>query len=185
MSNAIYFGSETNTANSNNTGFHAVGNNNSGGRSATVPNTCLTPDNGGYSYTILDDASRYVNAWQDNNLESSEAECQELALLAKKEVKDAVFSKRKKRYLGIIAKAQAVKGKNFHQTKVIVADSIKKQWDSVQQMFSGMDKIWAGYSIGQQRQQNSFQLTDERRLATIGKLQQQQSKQLSALSSKF
>lgn len=184
MGNSIFFGSE-NTTSSSNVGFHSVGNANSGGRSATIPNTCLTPDNGGYEYVMLDDASRLLSEWEANNLESSEGRCQALAALAKKETKDAMFSKKEKRYLGIIAKAQAIKVKNFHQTKVIVADSIKKQWDSVQKMFGGMDKIWAGYSVGQQRQQNSFQLIDERRLATIGKLQQSQSKQLSALSSKY
>lgn len=177
MNNTIYFGSETSTT-------QAVGNTNSSGRSATVPGSCLTPDNNGYSYVMLDESSKATATWEANKLESSAAEVQQLKTYAKHMVKQAMFAKQKKRYLGIISKAEAVVVDNFCKTKVIVAEGVRKQWDSVNKMFTGMDKVWAGYSVGQHRRQNEFQMIDERRLATISKMQQQHSAQLSALSSK-
>ncbi|MGB3510946.1 MAG: hypothetical protein WBA93_17280 [Microcoleaceae cyanobacterium] len=177
MGNAIYFGSENTTQDS-------VGNVNSVGQTAAVPGSCISPDNNGYSYVMLDESSKATATWEANKLESSAEEIQQLKAYAKHMVKQAMFAKQKKRYLGIISKAEAVVVDNFAKTKVIVAENVRKQWDSVNKMFTGMDKVWAGYSIGQHRRQNDFQMIDERRLATIGKMQQQQSKQLSALSNK-
>ena len=51
-------------------------------------------------------------------------------------------------------------------------------------MFTGMDRLWAGYDVGKHRRQQQFQMIDKQRQTTLGTMQQKHSEQLSALLSK-
>ena len=60
---------------------------------------------------------------------------------------------------------------------------MKKQFDAFNAMFTGMDRLWAGFDVGKTLRQQQFQLIDKQRQTTLGTMQAKHSEQLSARTS--
>jgi hypothetical protein len=104
--------------------------------------------------------------------------------LAKELKNQAAFAGKNYSAIKSIAQSESTIAKFWSKSKLVVAQSVKKQWDSFNQMFTGMDRLWAGYDVGKTRRQQQFQMIDKQRQTTIGAMQQKHSEQLAALSSK-
>ncbi|NEN88469.1 MAG: hypothetical protein F6K48_05830 [Okeania sp. SIO3H1] len=165
-------------------GGSEVGNKNSAGKTAAISPGCITPDSNGYSNIFLEEGSNAVNTWEANGLMSSAEQNTSLKEVAKELKKQATFASQDFNSIKSIVKSEATIAKFWSKSKLIVAQSVKKQWDSFNQMFTGMDRLWAGFDVGKHRRQQQFQMIDQQRQATIGTMQQKHSEQLAALSSK-
>ncbi|NEP85609.1 MAG: hypothetical protein F6K18_01520 [Okeania sp. SIO2C2] len=161
-----------------------VGNKSSGGKTAAITPGCITPDHGGYSHVFLEEGSNAVNTWEANGLMLSEEEVAGNQELAKELKKQAMFASKNFAAIKSITKSESTIAKFWSKSKLIVAQSVKKQWDAFNAMFTGMDRLWAGYDVGKTRRQQQFQLIDKQRQTTLGTMQQKHSEQLAALSSK-
>ncbi|NEQ37015.1 MAG: hypothetical protein F6K40_12320 [Okeania sp. SIO3I5] len=166
-------------------GGSEVGNRKSGGKTATISTGCITPDNGGYSHVFLEEGSNAVNTWEAQGLMLSETDVLGNQELAKEMKKQAAFAGKNYAAIKSMAQSESTIAKFWSKSKLIVAQSVKKQWDSFNQMFSGMDRLWAGYDIGKTRRQQQFQMIDRQRQTTLGTMKKKHSEQLSALSSKI
>lgn len=165
-------------------GGSEVGNKSSGGKTAAIAPGCITPDNGGYSHVFLEEGSNAINTWEAQGLMLSPEQVSGNQELAKELKKQAAFASKNYAAIKSIAQSESTIAKFFAKSKVIVAQSVKKQWEAFNQMFTGMDRLWAGYDVGKHRRQQQFQMIDKQRQLTIGNMQQKHSEQLAALSSK-
>lgn len=165
-------------------GGSEVGNKNSRGKTAPITPGCITPDNGGFSHVFLEEGSNAVNTWEAQGLMLSEADVNGNQELAKEMKKQAAFAGKNYAAIKSIAQSESTIAKFWSKSKLIVAQSVKKQFDAFNAMFTGMDRLWAGYDVGKTRRQQQFQMIDKQRQATLGTMQQKHSEQLSALNSK-
>ncbi len=161
-----------------------VGNKSSGGKTAAITPGCITPDNGGYSHVFLEEGSNAINTWEAQGLMLSEEEVASNQELAKELKKQAAFAGKNYAAIKSMAQSESTIAKFWSKSKLIVAQSVKKQWDAFNSMFTGMDRLWAGYDVGKHRRQQQFQMIDKQRQTTLGTMQQKHSEQLSALLSK-
>ncbi|NET46507.1 hypothetical protein [Okeania sp. SIO2B3] len=165
-------------------GGSEVGNKNSAGKTAAISPGCITPENSGYSHIFLEEGSNAISTWEANGLMSSEQEVASNQELAKELKKQAAFAGKNYAAIKSMAQSESTIAKFWSKSKLIIAQSVKKQWDAFNAMFTGMDRLWAGYDVGKHRRQQQFQMIDQQRQATIGTMQQKHSEQLAALSSK-
>lgn len=165
-------------------GGSEVGNKSSGGKTAAITPGCITPDNGGYSHVFLEEGSNAVNTWEAQGLMLSEEQVAGNQELAKELKKQAAFAGKNYAAIKSMAQSESTIAKFWSKSKLIVAQSVKKQWDAFNAMFTGMDRLWAGYDVGKHRRHQQFQMIDKQRQTTLGTMQQKHSEQLAALSSK-
>lgn len=165
-------------------GGSEVGKKNSGGKTAAISTGCITPDNGGYSQVFLEEGSNAINTWEANGLMSSPEQNASLKETAKELKEQAKFAAQDYSSIKSIAQSESTIAKFWSKSKLIVAQSVKKQFDAFNAMFTGMDRLWAGFDVGKTRRQQQFQLIDKQRQTTLGTMQQKHSEQLSALNSK-
>ncbi len=165
-------------------GGSEVGKKNSVGKTAAISTGCITPDNGGYSHVFLEEGSNAVSTWEANGLMLSEGDVSGNQELAKELKKQATFAGKNYTAIKSIAQSESTIAKFWSKSKLIVAQSVKKQFDAFNAMFTGMDRLWAGFDVGKTRRQQQFQLIDKQRQTTLGTMQAKHSEQLSALNSK-
>jgi hypothetical protein len=130
--------------------FGYKGNNNSG-QMPKQPHTMITPQNYGYSHVFLDDDSKFVLELEKRGNIPTKEIADNIKSTANQRTKEAVMWKQIEKDLGKLSKANAAIAKHSTGAKLTVAQNSKRQYDSVSNMFNGMDKLQSDYDLSKAR----------------------------------
>ena len=129
-------------------GYKGNGNN---GKMPKQPHTMISPNNYGYSHCFLDDDSKFVLELEKNGNIPTKEIADNIKSTANQRTKEAAMWKGIRKDLGKLSKANSEIVKQATAAKLTTAQGAKRQYDSVSNMFNGMDKLQSDYDLSKAR----------------------------------